>query len=106
MSAVKKLIDNRRGTAKTRRYMAKGSATVDLSWGELPAEDLKELIHYAAKAGGAIRFGMTSDGGALALGVYGDGDTPYTLYANSAEGMAEHIRGLCDVFEGEALTKK
>jgi len=105
MSAVKKLIDNRRATTKTRKYMAKGAVQAELSWGDLPAEDMKELIHYAAKAGGAVRFGMTSDGGALALGVYGDGDAPYTLYANSAEGMAEHIRGLCDVFEGEALQK-
>lgn len=106
MSAVKKLIDNRRSTVKSRRYMAKGSPTAELSWGEMPAEDLKELIHYAGKAGGAIRFGMTSDGGALALGVYGDGDAPYTLYANSAEGMADHIRGLCDVFEGMALENR
>ena len=36
-------------------------------------------VHYMAEAGGAIRFGKTRDGGAIAIGLY-DGDEKRTEY--------------------------
>lgn len=41
---------------------------------------LTRLIDDIANCGGAIRFGKSRDGGALAIGVYGDGETAYTVY--------------------------
>lgn len=40
---------------------------------------LLAAIHYMAEAGGAIRFGKTRDGGAIAIGLY-DGDEKRTEY--------------------------
>ena len=45
---------------------------------------------------------MSRDGGALALGVYGDGDEAYTLYAGDVETMNDHLAALTDVFEAIA----
>lgn len=106
MSLVKKQIDDRRKSAKVRRYRAPGAKMTTLTWKDVKPENLVDLIAAAADAGGAVRFGMTSDGGALALGVYGDGDDPYTVYASSAEGMDEHIFGLQTVFEAMAAEKR
>lgn len=106
MSVSKKLIDDRRKAARTRQYRAPGAKMATLSWKDVKPENLVDLIAAAADAGGAVRFGTTSDGGALALGVYGDGDDPYTVYASSAEGMDEHIFGLQTVFEAMATEKR
>ena len=98
MSAIKKLLDNKRSGGKQRRY---GSAAVQraaVSWVQVRSEDIMELIEAASEASGAVRFGLSRDGGALALGVYGDGDEGYTLYAPTADGMLDHIAGLVDVF--------
>lgn len=43
-----------------------------------------------ARAGGALRFGYTRDGGAYAIGVYGD-DSPYTDYVKPDEGIDEYL---------------
>lgn len=48
-------------------------------WLTADADGLREAIAIVAKTGGALRLGYSRDGGAYAVGVYGDGD-PYTLY--------------------------
>lgn len=48
-------------------------------WETADAEQLRTTIAIVAKVGGALRLGYSRDGGAYAVGVYGDGD-PYTLY--------------------------
>lgn len=48
-------------------------------WESCDAEQLRTTIAIVAKVGGALRLGYSRDGGAYAVGVYGDGD-PYTLY--------------------------
>jgi hypothetical protein len=106
MSVSKKLIDDRRATTKTRRYQAYGKKTEDLAWVQVNSANLIELIDMASRCGGAIRLGLTSDGGALAMGVYGDGNSPYTVYANSVEGMEEHIAGIYAVFESTEMESK
>jgi hypothetical protein len=47
-------------------------------------------IVAVARAGGALRFGYTRDGGAYAIGVYGD-DSPYTDYIKPNEGIDEYL---------------
>lgn len=48
-------------------------------WGKCDAEQLRATVAAASIVGGALRLGYSRDGGAYAIGVYGDGD-PYTLY--------------------------
>lgn len=82
--------------ANNRRFTRGGSAPAD--WGTIDAEIIKAAIVSAAMVGGALRFGYTSDGGAYALGVYGDGDKPYTEYIRPNEDVEMVLRGLETVF--------
>lgn len=98
MSAVKKIMDNKRAGGRQRRYGNVSVAKAAVTWTDVKSENIMELIVAASEASGAVRFGLSRDGGALALGVYGDGDEGYTLYSPTAEGMEDHISGLIDVF--------
>lgn len=59
--------------------------------------DLQYAITAVAQKGGALRFGYTRDGGAYAIGIYGDGD-PYTEYVSPQEDMHEHLGGIAADF--------
>lgn len=59
-----------------------GAETAD--WMSASPALIQHLIAAMAFTGGAVRFGYTRDGGAYALGIYGDGD-PYTLYCKPSE---------------------
>jgi hypothetical protein len=68
-------------------------------WTSVDADAVIAAISAAALVGGALRFGYTRDGGAYAIGVYGDGD-PYTLYCSPGEdlvGMLADIRSGFDL---------
>jgi hypothetical protein len=56
------------------------------------------VVTTLASTGGAIRFGYTSDGGAYAIGIYGDGE-PYTDYVKPAEDINEYLKDLADSWE-------
>lgn len=86
-------------TKKKRRYQADSIGSGQVSWMDVKAENIRELIDAVAQAGGAIRFGVSRDGGAYALGVYGDGPDTYGVYAADADGIEEHMFKLGAVFE-------
>lgn len=102
MSTAKRLLEKSKKKPGGRRYVDRSTGPTGITWADIDASSIVETICYAAGANGALRFGVTSDGGALALGVYGDGDKAYTLYSPTAEGMQDHLRGLADVFEAIA----
>lgn len=47
---------------------------------------------------GALRIGLSRDGGAFAFGIYGDGE-PYTEYVGATEDVNEYLRELARHFE-------
>jgi len=102
MSTVKEQMAERNKKKKSRRYGGTAPSVAKLSWSDVNSANLLELIDAALNVGGAIRLGKSRDGGALALGVYGDGDEPYTVYSPSIEGMEDHISHLGVVFEAIA----
>lgn len=57
-------------------------------WSLANPELVVKLILNVTGAGGAVRFGYTSDGGAYAVGFYGDG-APYTEYVRPNEDIDE-----------------
>ena len=103
MSTTKRQIEERKNKPKARRYGGGGGPSVTADWRIIENVAIVELIQAASETGGAVRFGVTRDGGAYALGVYGDGPDPYTLYAGTPEEMGEHITHLTDVFEAIKL---
>lgn len=106
MSTAKRSIEEKRSKQPKRRYGGAPAEGGNVDWALVGAENILECIIAAVEVGGALRFGTTSDGGAYALGVYGDGPTPYTLYSGSDEGMREHLRGVGDAFEAEAKERR
>lgn len=47
--------------------------------------------------GGALRFGYSRDGGAYAVGIYGDGE-PYTEFVRPGEDMDSFLEEVCELF--------
>lgn len=83
--------DERRSTRRRR--------PVDpADWAGCDGIILKRAICAAAAVGGALRFGYSRDGGAYAIGVYGDGE-PYTDFVKPAENIEDYLRTLVDIFE-------
>lgn len=89
MGAMKqKKIEARPG----QRRVSRGSDGI-ADWGSVDGKLLAGVIGTVAKSGGAVRFGYTSDGGAYAVGIYGDGE-PYTDYIRPSEDVEEYLRRL------------
>ena len=105
MSTAKRQIEESKNKSRARRYGGGGVKSFTADWRIIENVAIVELIQAASETGGAVRFGVTRDGGAYALGVYGDGPDPYTLYAGSAEEMGDHITHLTDVFEAIKLER-
>lgn len=61
---------------------------------ELDGEKLLECIQIVGQAGGAVRLGFTRDGGAFAIGVYGDGEAPYTDYITDVQTLKDYLESL------------
>jgi len=90
---AKRTAKNVQGESRRFRRNEVGIADYDL----VDAELIRSAISAAAGAGGAIRFGYSRDGGAYAVGIYGDGD-PYTEYVRPSEGLDGFLRELEESF--------
>jgi len=80
-----------------RRRSGNGGARGASNWMLVDAEMLQYAITAVAQKGGALRLGYTRDGGAFAIGIYGDGD-PYTEYVSPQEDINEHLRSIAADF--------
>lgn len=103
MSIIKRIKEESARRRPVRRYGVNTSPTGSMRWTLVNSASLLELVDLATAVGGAIRLGLSRDGGALAMGVYGDGPEPYTLYSATTEGMEDHISALGAVFEAMAV---
>jgi len=68
-----------------------------VDWTQIDAKVLVHSIAAVSAAGGALRFGYSRDGGAYALGVYGDGDT-YTEFEHDPQAMEGLLHDLGEWF--------
>lgn len=91
-----KLDSNRNPIGKSRGLKRGTTAVAD--WASADADALRSAICAAAIVGGALRFGYTSDGGAYALGIYGDG-APYTEYVSPADDIDITLVAVRELFE-------
>jgi len=67
-------------------------------WAGANAELIRSAICAAAFVGGAIRFGYSRDGGAYAVGIYGDGE-PYTEFVRPMEDLDDFLRVVISLYE-------
>lgn len=84
--------DKRKAAELKRKLRDRSSASGAVAdWAQCDGMLLAKFIATVAVDGGAVRFGYTRDGGAYAVGVYGDGE-PYTLYISPNEDINDWLR--------------
>jgi hypothetical protein len=93
---IEKRMSGTKGASKRRTRRDAGGGTAD--WASVDARLLGLAVAAVAYKGGALRLGYTSDGGAYAVGVYGDGDM-YTDYIRPSENMEEYLRELIQAWD-------
>lgn len=77
-------------------------------WANADASTALRAIERASVVGGALRFGYSRDGGAYAIGIYGDGD-PYTEFVKPIEDIDGFLLEVIALFESiadDAATNK
>jgi len=87
---------NEEKARRTRRVRRSRGGTCDYAMADGPI--VLAAIAQVAARGGAVRLGYTSDGGAYAIGIYGDGD-PYTEYVKPSEDINEFFRELREAWD-------
>jgi hypothetical protein len=84
-----------RGSGSRRRRTNGDTEAAD--WSKVDADVLRSLICAVTAQGGAVRFGYSRDGGALAVGFLGDGD-PYTEWIRPSEDAVEALGEMIDLW--------
>ena len=81
---------------KSRGLGRKSSGTAD--WEQANGDLLKKAIATAALTGGCLRLGYSRDGGAYAVGIYGDGE-PYTEWLKPSDDLDTFLQDIIVLFE-------
>ena len=76
-----------------RSHSSTGGGAAD--WSEVDGELLRKAVAAIARLGGAVRLGYTRDGGAYAIGIYGDGE-PFTEYVPPSQDVDAYLRELIE----------
>lgn len=82
---------------RSGRRRSRRPTTGVADWATANAELLVRAVCAASITGGALRFGYSRDGGAYAIGVYGDGE-PYTDFVSSAENIDDTLVYYLELF--------
>lgn len=92
MGINKREQQERKPQNRKRTVHASGGNT-PAEWGDCNPATLMGAISAVSRDNGAIRLGYTRDGGAYAIGIYGDGE-PFTEYVRPGEDINEYLEGL------------
>jgi hypothetical protein len=91
LDAKSKATKGQEGSGARRRTAHRSSLPAD--WAGVDGTLLAKAVASLARLGGALRLGYTRDGGAYAIGIYGDGD-PFTEYVSPNDDINEFLEGL------------
>lgn len=92
--------EKRAKAAERRQTKRREQGKVDLAG--LPWLTLVAFIAEMSETGGAVRIGLTRDGGALALGLY-QGDDYATEYIRPSEDVEAALHGIADIWLPDGL---
>lgn len=90
----KNLSEEDRLNGKRRHHFYAPAGAADYK--ELDAGRVMRAIEIVTANGGAIRLGKTRDGGAFAIGVYGDSPEPYTDYLRPTDDVVRYLEELAE----------
>jgi hypothetical protein len=91
--------DKRRKAEETRKRRSNtvtGGTPAD--WASCDGALLARAVGAIARMGGALRLGYTRDGGAYAVGIYGDGE-PFTEYVPPSDDIEVYLKGIIEDYE-------
>jgi len=94
-------MESKKARKAERKFRRESEDQNAANWATVDAGTIQATICKITAAGGAIRFGYTLDGGAYALGVYGDGAAPYTEYVRPSEDIERILAELGSVFDDD-----
>lgn len=97
MPASRKTSD-RAAADRSERQRRRG-AQQPARWIEVSDASILRAVRSVSENGGMVAFGKTSDGGALALYVWGDGQ-PYKEYFRPGQDVDGYLHDLAQDFEG------
>jgi hypothetical protein len=92
--AKRRVADEKR---KRREHSFGDGGSAD--WSGVDGSVLAKAVAAVARHGGAIRLGYTRDGGAYAVGIYGDGE-PFTEYIPPSEDLTAYLKGVIEDYDG------
>lgn len=100
MSAIKRQKEQQQNAKRQRRFNRNAGQPTRADWSTVDMAQLHETVVRVTGGGGAIRLGYTADGGAYAIGVYGDGSEPYTEYVRPGEDLDAILADIGAAFIG------
>lgn len=92
--------ENHAPKRQTQRFKRQAARTEKADWSKASADLIHACICAVTRQGGALRFGYTSDGGAYAVGVYGDG-APFTDYLKPGEDVDAYLEDMLRAYQTE-----
>ena len=98
-AAQNKKDDKRRAAEENRKRRSNKSTNGSpADWETVDGALVVKAVAAIARGGGALRLGYTRDGGAYAVGIYGDG-SPFTEYISPTDSMDEWLKGVIEDYE-------
>lgn len=91
-------VQNNKPARKGKRSAKRRRNSTRAEWTTATPAFIHALIVAVAKFDGAIRFGRSRDGGAYAIGVYGDGE-PWTDYLPGSKSVDDWLEELIEELE-------
>lgn len=85
-----------------KKFERRTASSVKADWSGVSPADIANLVCCLTKDNRAVRFGYSRDQGAYAIGIYGDGDTPYTVYCGVNDDVDEWIKSIVISFDGDS----
>lgn len=85
------------GNGPARRFRTASPSGSTADWESASGDLLKKVVVAAAIFDGAVRFGISADGGAYSIGIYGDGP-PYTTWVPCTEDIDATLVELAEYF--------
>jgi hypothetical protein len=94
-----KKVAKRKAAEQNRKRRANTSTTGQVAdWASVDGILLAKAVGVVARMGGALRLGYSRDGGAFAVGIYGDGE-PFTEYVPPSDDIELWLKGVIEDYE-------